>query len=898
MRNLFLLRGCPASGKSSWVTANMLEPWTVSTDSIRLFMQSPSTNVSGDLYISQANNKNVFKFLFEVIEGKMKRGEFIIVDATHADKASINSYKQLVDKYRYRLNIVDFSEIPLEECLKRNQQREGYKFVPEEVITRMWYACEDKTVLKKAYKLLTPSEALSIIKSDLAPVKCECEKVVIFGDIHGCYTPLKTYFEKNPFNDNYCYIFTGDYLDRGLQNKEVLEFLLSIYNKPNVFLIEGNHEKWLRLYANGTTLPKTDKRDFDILLYSILETLRAKHAWCEEELSKQKQKLVEVDKLISNAVVGVEGDCTIYYDFRKENGTKLLAQIEQAISELKQGMEFLKKNIYIIEHEALSIATTISLLGQSYERIFKENLPIVFTNKVLSKVSLEKKDTACEIKSSEFLNKTLPQIRELPIKEIQQLCRKLIQMSYFEFKGQKYLVTHGGLVNYPSILTPTSEMITGIGEYNDQECVDTNFSKNCPDVIQIHGHRNINKVPVAFIPNRAYNLEQGVEHGGNLAILEISEGVDVVEIPNTDYVLQQEINSEINTLRDMAHSPLIITKHLKDDICSFNFSREAFYNSAWNNLTCKARGLFVDKTNGNIVARSYDKFFNINELKSTKVENLEKTLAFPVMGYKKENGFLGIVSKYKGQIRFFTKSSDEGDYVNWFIGALCENYQILTQPNTRTASLIRYTDIYNKMLQIFLEEDKIPFKAKLTELKNQLMTKLDSNIKEGYSYVFECIDPINDPHIIEYDKSQVYLLEVFKNSMVEEKCSYEELLQIGKHANIAVKERAFVLSDKDAFMAWVKAFENSAEEIEGYVLEDANAFRVKFKTPYYKFWKSMRNLKEALKYKGEASYNKSHSKETALYNFLKSDNKNLDLSIIDCRRALETISNEVSIIKS
>ena len=55
---------------------------------------------------------------------------------------------------------------------------------------------------------------------------------------------------------------------------------------------------------------------------------------------------------------------------------------------------------------------------------------------------------------------------------------------------------------------------------------------------------------------------------------------------------------------------------------------------------------------------------------------LKQKLVFPIVGYKKENGFLGIVSKDRNGVHFFTKSSDEGDYVNWFIGVLCDNYGI------------------------------------------------------------------------------------------------------------------------------------------------------------------------------------------------------------------------------
>ena len=60
MRNLFILRGAPASGKSTWIKENELEPYTISTDGLRLMYQSPVTTVEGDRAISQNNDKQVW----------------------------------------------------------------------------------------------------------------------------------------------------------------------------------------------------------------------------------------------------------------------------------------------------------------------------------------------------------------------------------------------------------------------------------------------------------------------------------------------------------------------------------------------------------------------------------------------------------------------------------------------------------------------------------------------------------------------------------------------------------------------------------------------------------------------------------------------------------------------
>ena len=171
MRNLFILRGAPASGKSTWIKENNLEPYTLSTDEIRLMYQSPVTDIEGNRCISQNHDTAVWRLLFDLLEQRMSRGEFVIVDATHYKSSLISRYKDLVSKYRYRVNVVDFSDVSEEECLKRNSNRDEFKRVPEEVIKKMYACLHDDSEVKKAYKILTPKEASEILKSPLKPVQ-------------------------------------------------------------------------------------------------------------------------------------------------------------------------------------------------------------------------------------------------------------------------------------------------------------------------------------------------------------------------------------------------------------------------------------------------------------------------------------------------------------------------------------------------------------------------------------------------------------------------------------------------------------------------------------------------------------------------------------------------------
>lgn len=93
---------------------------------------------------------------------------------------------------------------------------------------------------------------------------------------------------------------------------------------------------------------------------------------------------------------------------------------------------------------------------------------------------------------------------------------------------------------------------------------------------------------------------------------------------------------------------------IENNLLSVNFSRETFISKYWSDATIKTRGLFIDKSSGEIVARSFDKFFNLEEVPETRFENLEKTLKFPVSLKEKLDGSLGIISLVNGLVHFFS----------------------------------------------------------------------------------------------------------------------------------------------------------------------------------------------------------------------------------------------------
>lgn len=87
-------------------------------------------------------------------------------------------------------------------------------------------------------------------------------KIIIIGDIHGCNTVLQEYL-KDGLEDDCYFIFVGDYIDRGIENADVIKYLLSIKDKRNVLLLTGNHEiNSLMRYAHDE---KAFSKEFELV---------------------------------------------------------------------------------------------------------------------------------------------------------------------------------------------------------------------------------------------------------------------------------------------------------------------------------------------------------------------------------------------------------------------------------------------------------------------------------------------------------------------------------------------------------------------------------------------------------------------------------------------------------
>lgn len=227
-----------------------------------------------------------------------------------------------------------------------------------------------------------------------------------------------------------------------------------------------------------------------------------------------------------------------------------------------------------------------------------------------------------------------------------------------------------------------------------------------------------------------------------------------------------------------------------------------------------------------------------------KSVDLEKILTFPVKAYRKENGFLGMVSynHYTDDLLIGSKSTLDGEF----------------------AQMVR-KHLYNTL------GDKID------ELKNFLKTN-------NVTMVFEVIDIDEDPHIIKYDYSHLVLLEIIHNQFEYKNWSYDQLKEVGNKFNIKVKDLDYVFNTWQELYDFKHQKDVSYEDrIEGWVFEDQNNFKVKYKTRFYKFWKYMRGIKHSMEARHTIKKVFRTKEEVMVYNILKRyDSEQLkNMSIID-----------------
>lgn len=84
-----------------------------------------------------------------------------------------------------------------------------------------------------------------------------------------------------------------------------------------------------------------------------------------------------------------------------------------------------------------------------------------------------------------------------------------------------------------------------------------------------------------------------------------------------------------------------LRKSEKDHMVLYGYTEKCTFEKHWNEFTRVARGLILNKSTGEVIAKPFPKFFNLNEMEETKLANLPTHLSY--RAYDKVDGSLGII---------------------------------------------------------------------------------------------------------------------------------------------------------------------------------------------------------------------------------------------------------------
>lgn len=230
----------------------------------------------------------------------------------------------------------------------------------------------------------------------------------------------------------------------------------------------------------------------------------------------------------------------------------------------------------------------------------------------------------------------------------------------------------------------------------------------------------------------------------------------------------------------IAHYNSYFTFHY-DDEEQTEGSYADFFN-VFDGLYMECRGITIDPENEEIVCCPYKKFFNLNENEMTmyddivvKIQNAKK-----VEFTDKKDGSLITASFYNGKIRISGSSCNEPTISNV------------------VKNSIKYID------------------------ENENYQDMIKNYPD-YTFIFEHIFPVIDPHVVKYEKNGLFLTGI-RNNKTGEEYMYDFVKTIADEYGVKITE--IIDSNLDSILASLDS--KKSTEAEGFVM-NIDGYKVKIK---------------------------------------------------------------------
>ena len=254
----------------------------------------------------------------------------------------------------------------------------------------------------------------------------------------------------------------------------------------------------------------------------------------------------------------------------------------------------------------------------------------------------------------------------------------------------------------------------------------------------------------------------------------------------------EPVNDDIRK-REALVAEGFLSRKVYKDLFLYNYTPKCTYEKYWNEITRASRGIIFDGITGDLVSWTPDKFFNVNEMPETTLENLP-TSNFEV--FEKVDGSFVSVSWWERGKEWIVAT--RGSFESEQAGVA---KQILSQT------------------------------AKITD--NAFVSHYDL-LDKNCSYVFEVIYPENRHNegarlVVDYGSERALIGLAVYDKISKSELSYQACALKFHRASFTIAKKYSELSIEDVIV-----LQRTLSALrEGFVVKFTNGLRVKFKTDEY-----------------------------------------------------------------
>ena len=277
------------------------------------------------------------------------------------------------------------------------------------------------------------------------------------------------------------------------------------------------------------------------------------------------------------------------------------------------------------------------------------------------------------------------------------------------------------------------------------------------------------------------------------------------------------------SLQEFKDSALLgkIAEHRYGNMVGYKYTTNTVYSEEWDNVSLHARGIVFDENTGKVLARPFDKFFNLGEMLNSETgelsaigEDVEEHLGFKNLSgdYKhqkfrvmdKLDGSLGILFWTGAYWYVKTAGSFESDQAKWANEWFAKNVN---------QTLLDQSKTY--LFEIIYDEDKHPIEYDFQGMVLLGIIDTDTGVEEPLSEILRVSDELRIRHA-----------EVIELNDFDEVVEYAKKLPKTKEGVVITFENGFKLKVKgDEFLQLQRIFHYLTENViwENFLYETVSA---------------------------------------------------------------------------